>query len=142
MTEAESPVLPILAAYKAAVYAKDVDAFLAIYDQDISIFDMWAEWEYRGIVAWRKIVEGWFGSLQEERVLVDFSNIQTTSDADMAMAYLFVSYQAIAQDGTRLRGMQNRMTLALRRRQGVWQIVHQHTSSPIEFETTKAIFLP
>lgn len=140
MTAAESPVVPILDTYKAAVYARDVEAFVALYAPDVNIFDMWGAWSYHGLAAWRQVVEGWFGSLGTERVIVGFDDIQTTTAQDLAAAHLFVSYQAISADGVTLRAMQNRMSLTLQRNPGGWEIVHQHTSAPIDFATTKAIF--
>lgn len=43
MNEPEKPVIQVLDAYKAAVAAKDVDAFVALYDQDVRVFDLWLE---------------------------------------------------------------------------------------------------
>ena len=37
-----------------------------------------------------------------------------------------------------LRSLSNRMTVVLRRRDGEWKVVHEHTSAPIEHETLKA----
>jgi ketosteroid isomerase-like protein len=40
--------------YKAAARTKNVEAFLAIYDDDVHVFDMWGMWSLRGIEAWRE----------------------------------------------------------------------------------------
>jgi ketosteroid isomerase-like protein len=53
----------VLRAYAAAVYAKDVDAFAALYAEDVQVFDMWGQWSHRGIEAWRTMAAGWFSSL-------------------------------------------------------------------------------
>ena len=72
-------ITQVLDAYKTAVYAKDVDAFVALYDRDVRIFDMWGRWSYDGAEAWRKMVTDWFGSLGTERVGVEFADVQITS---------------------------------------------------------------
>jgi uncharacterized protein (TIGR02246 family) len=135
-----NPILQVLDDYKAAVFAKDVDAFIARYDEDVVAFDMWGVWSYNGVAAYRQMVTGWFGSLGTDRVIVDFSNVQSIVGQDLAVIHTFVSYKAITPDGTELRSMDNRLTLTLSHKGDEWKIVHQHSSSPIEFDTTKAIF--
>lgn len=140
MTAADSAVRQVLEGYKAAVFAKDVDAFIALYDADLQVFDMWGQWSHRGLAAWRAMAAEWFGSLGTERVVVDFSEVHTVVSPDLAVAYAFVTYMAVGADGATLRSLDNRMTLALRPQGGAWKIVHEHTSAPIDGETTKAIF--
>jgi ketosteroid isomerase-like protein len=54
MNEPEKPIIQVLDSYKAAVKAKDVDAFVALYDQDVRVFDLWGVWSYQGVEAWRE----------------------------------------------------------------------------------------
>ncbi len=44
MNELEQPIARMFGAYEAAVLAKDVDAFVALYDQDVCVFDMRGQW--------------------------------------------------------------------------------------------------
>lgn len=140
MDKLDNPILQVLTDYKAAVFAKDVDAFVALYDQDVQVFDMWVVWSYGGIASWRQMATGWFGSLGTERVVVDFSEVQTIVAQDLAVIHAFVTYKAISVDGADLRSMDSRLTGTLRKKGDGWKIVHQHTSSPIDFETMKVIF--
>jgi ketosteroid isomerase-like protein len=133
------PILQVLYDYKAAIFARDVDAFVALYDQDVVAFDMWGAWSYAGIEAWRGMAAGWLGSLGTERVVVEFSNTQTIVAQDLAVAHAFVTYKAVAASGVELRSLNNRLTVALKRKGGVWRIVHEHTSSPVDFNTAKVI---
>ncbi len=140
MTDTGNPVPRVLEGYKAAVHAKDVDAFVALYDTDVRVFDMWGTWSHDGLAAWRTMAEGWFGSLGSERVLVSFHGVQTTLTPDLAVAHAFVTYQAVGADGAVLRGLDNRITLTLQPRGGAWKIVHEHSSAPLDGNTAKAIF--
>jgi ketosteroid isomerase-like protein len=140
VNQRETPVLQVLNDYKAAVFAKDVDSFVALYDENVSVFDMWGVWSYDGIASWRKMTEGWFGSLGKDRVVVDFSDAQTIVVDDVAVVHAYVKYKAIDGDGAELRSMDNRLTVTLRKHGEGWKIIHQHSSSPIDFSTTKAIF--
>ncbi|RQH05693.1 YybH family protein [Paraburkholderia dinghuensis] len=140
MDKLADPILQVLHDYKAAVFAKDVEGFVDLYDRDVSVFDMWGVWSYNGITAWRSMVAGWFGSLGAESVIVDFSEVQTITSQDLAAVHAFVTYKAVTDDGAVLRSMDNRLTVTLRQKDDAWKIVHQHSSSPIELDTTKAMF--
>jgi ketosteroid isomerase-like protein len=135
-----NPILQVLEDYKAAVWAKDVDSFVALYDRETVAFDMWGAWSHNGIASWRAVAEGWFGSLGNERVVVDFSDAQSIVAADLAVVHAFANYKAVDADGMELRSMDNRLTMTLRRQADGWKIVHQHTSSPIEVGTAQVMF--
>ena len=138
-TALENPVPAILAAYKAAVFAKDVDAFVALYAGDVRVFDMWGRWEHRGLAAWREMAAGWFGSLGDERVVVDFADVQAELAADLASGHAFARFAAIDAAGTELRALNNRFSVVLRREDGAWKIAHEHSSAPLD-DAAKAIF--
>lgn len=133
------PVTAALAAYRDAVLAKDVDAFCALYDTDLHVFDLWGQWQHQGLAAWRAMAEGWFGSLGGERVVVEFADVHAELAQDLAVGHAFVRFSAQSAGGPTLRSLDNRLTLVMRRRDGAWKIVHQHTSAPIEHGTVKAM---
>lgn len=146
MNESEKLVMQILDAYKDAVFAKDVNAFVTLYDQDVRVFDqdvrvfdMWGRWSYDGKEAWLEMVTDWFGSLGTERVEVEFSDVQTTSAQDVAVAHAFVTYKGLSAEGETLRALQNRTTMVLRQMGDAWKILHEHSSAPADFETLKVI---
>jgi ketosteroid isomerase-like protein len=135
-----NPILQVLDDYKTAVLAKDVDSFVALYDQDLRVFDMWGSWSYDGIDAWRDMATRWFGSLGTERVVVEFSDAQSIVGQEIALIHAFVKYRAITTEGKELRSMDNRLTVTLRQKADGWKIVPQHTSSPIDPATVSVIF--
>jgi uncharacterized protein (TIGR02246 family) len=135
-----NPIESLLAAYATAVSAKDVDRFLALYDENATVFDMWGSWAYRGKGEWRRTVTDWFGSLGNDRVEVGFQDVEVAMSDDLATTHAFVTFKGLSADGQELRAMTNRLTWVLRRgNDGVWRIIHEHTSAPIDFETTKVI---
>jgi len=135
----ENVVMSALETYKRAVYDKNIDLFLSIYDENIDIFDMWGpEWTYKGIGAWRKMAEEWFGSLGSDRVVVDFEVLGMLKLPDIAFASIFVKYTGVSQEGKPLRFLENRMTCVFVRKGDEWKIVHEHTSAPVDGETLKA----
>jgi ketosteroid isomerase-like protein len=134
-----NPFLHALATYAEAVRAKDVDAFASLYDQDIHVFDMWGTWSLRGLTAWRDMAAGWFSSLGDEQVVVTFDSESSTVAGDIAIGYAVLTYTAIAPDGTKLRSLSNRATMALRKTGDSWKIFHEHTSAPIDHQSQQAI---
>ena len=82
MSDADQPLRAALAAYQAAVLAKDVDAFVAIYADDARIFELWGQWEH-DIASWREMAKGWFAFLGDERSVVTAHDVRTQVSADM-----------------------------------------------------------
>lgn len=128
----------MLEAYASAVREKDVDRFVALYDDDVRVFDMWGRWSYDGAEAWRQMAGQWFGSLGSEEVAVEFAEVQASVGDEVAVANAFVTFKGLSADGEELRTMNNRLTWALRKGpDGSWKILHEHSSAPADFETGK-----
>ena len=139
VSDSEKEISRIVGSYAAAVLAKDVEAFMRLYQPTVRVFDAWGVWLYDGAPAWRIAVEGWFASLGSERVRVRFSDLQTVAEHSMAMVSAVVTYAAESAQGESLRAMQNRITWVLRESGHVFRIAHEHTSAPLGFEDSKAI---
>jgi ketosteroid isomerase-like protein len=139
MSDQLDPLLQVLGSYKQAVFAKDIEAFVALYDDDIHVFDMWGAWSVRGMEAWRETALGWFSSLGTERVSVEFKENETVQIGELAVGHAMLTYTALSPEGNELRSLDNRITVALRRAGDSWKIFHEHTSAPIDHQTTKAI---
>ncbi len=139
MNESLSGPAQVLGAYGAAVYERDVEAFLALYDQGARAYDTWGVWSYEGRASRRKAIEGWFSSLGEERVKVSFDEVQVMVDQELAVLTATGRYAAFSADEVELRSMQNLFPWALKRKGGEWKIVHEHTSAPIGDSDLKAI---
>lgn len=142
MSTDNDPVREAMDAYADAVYAKDLEAFAALYADGVHVFDSWGQWRYDGIDAWRGMAAEWFRSLGEERVEVGFDAVSSTVGAEVAFGSAAVSFSGISADGTPLRSMTNRLTMGLEKTAGVWKITHEHSSLPIDMATGKGIFTP
>ena len=139
MSDTEKAVARILESYKAAVYAKDVGAFMRLYDPSVRVFDTWGVWSYEGAAAWQASVEGWFTSLGTERVKVTFDEVSISAGREFAIVSAFTTYAGLSAEGTQLRSMQNRLSWALKTSGHVLRIIHEHTSAPVGFGDAKAI---
>jgi len=134
MKEIES----LLETYKNAVFQKDVESFLSIFDDHVRIFDMW-EWVYDGLGPWRAMAEGWFGSLGVERVVVTFDEVRIDAGDEMAVVTAFARFAARSEKGEELRYLQNRLSWVARKKGEVWKIIHEHTSGPVDGGTMKVL---
>jgi len=139
VSDADSPIRAALAAYQAAVLAKDVEAFVAIYADDARIFELWGTWEH-DIASWREMAKGWFAFLGDQRSVVTAHDVRTQVSGDMAMLSASLTYAAVDAGDQPLRSLDNRLTWVLRQRDGRWQVVHEHTSVPLAHEDGKGIF--
>jgi ketosteroid isomerase-like protein len=139
VSDIDKSIARVLESYQAAVYARDVDAFMRLYDPGVRVFDTWGVWSYEGAEAWQRAVEGWFTSLGGERVKVTFDEVQSTAGREMAMVSAIVTYAGFSAQGEPLRSMQNRLSWVLRTSGHVLRIVHEHTSAPLSFDHSTAI---
>lgn len=137
MSHSADPVLDVFSRYSAAVYDQDVSAFVALYADELHVFDMWNDWEKRGLAAWREMAVGWFASLGDERVVVKAHDVTSEVMGGLALGHATLTFTAVSATGRELRSLDNRCTVALRREGGSWKIFHQHTSGPIAHETLK-----
>jgi len=139
VSETEKQVQQVLEAYKSAVRAKDVEAFMRVYDPSVRVFDTWGVWSYEGASTWRVAVDGWFTSLGSEGVRVAFEDVQIIADKESAFVSAIVTYTGVSAEGEELRAMQNRISWALKTRGHVLRVVHEHTSAPVGFDDMKAM---
>lgn len=122
----------VLEDYKSAVRAKNADDLVALFSDDVRIFDVWDNWSLQGKAAWRRAVQQWFASLGDDTDVVDFDDVVVLGDGVLAAMSCVATYTAMSPEWKELRSMQNRVSLVLSRRNDRWEIVHQHSSVPIK----------
>src|SRR5437016_10183746 len=107
ITQPEEPEMKeMLEAYAAAVRAKDVEAFVGLYADDVRTFDLWSVWSYDGKDALRGTVAEWFGSLADDEVVeVGFDEVRTQVGEDVAAVSAFTTFRAVSQEGEEMRSM-------------------------------------
>ncbi|WP_404460739.1 YybH family protein [Sutcliffiella horikoshii] len=138
-----SNVEGVLENYKQAIYEKDVEKFLTIYDEDVHIYDSWGKWESKGISLWRENVVNWFNGMREEGELlkVDFSDVIIEENTNLAFVYCAVTFVAYSEKSEeKLRQITNRFTFGLKKVNESWFIFHEHSSLPIDMETGRGMF--
>ena len=139
MSDPQADIRAVLDAYAAAVTARDVNAFLGLYDDRIHMFDVWGWRETSGLDAWRANVADWFGAHPDERASATFDDVEVTASDALAFAHAVVTFAWDSAAGERLWTLTHRATLCLTTRDGAWKIVHEHASLPVDYESKQAI---
>ena len=140
MQNLDTAVAQPLHAYTAAVRARDADAFMALYDAKAWVFDTWGIWSYESADARRDTIVNWFASLGTEYVVVTFDDVRIQGGPELMLASAFGTFTGYSAEGETLRSMQNRFTWAIQSDDAGMKVIHEHTSVPISFADTTAIF--
>lgn len=119
--------------YKQSAWDKDAESMIALYHDNVVIFDMWNQGYQTGLTEWSNVIKDWLGSLGEEKVNVFFEMTEIHEGSDVGFGSALITYQAISTSNTILRSMKNRVTLGFIKQKDEWKVIHQHTSAPINF---------
>ena len=139
MSEIEAATARVIAAYQSAAAARDVAAFMRLYDPAVRVFDAWGTFSYEGVPAWQVAIEGWFASHPTDRLQVTFEDVRSVATPAFTHMSAIVTYAVVSLQGEAVNAMQNRLTWVLKTSGHVLRIIHEHTSAPVGFEDQKAI---
>ncbi|MFD0999731.1 YybH family protein [Ohtaekwangia kribbensis] len=117
--------------YKQSAWNKDTESMIALYHDNVVIFDMWNQGYQTGLTDWSNAIKGWLGSLGDEKVNVIFEMTEIHEGKDVGFGSALITYQAISISNTIVRSMKNRVTLGFIKQKDEWKVIHQHTSAPI-----------
>ena len=111
-----------------AIRDKDVERLLAFYTPDVTVFDLRPPLDVRGINAYRKNFEQWFGSFEGP---LDFAlhNLRIVAGEGAAFCH-YLALVSGARPGGRASGYWVRGTTCFERCEGEWLVSHEHISMP------------
>ena len=125
--------------YQNAAWTKDAKSMINLYAEQAVIFDMWDQGYISNSSEWKQIIIDWLGSLEEEKLKVDFEMVKFHPSDNIGFASALIQFQAISSEGAVIRRMKNRITLGFLKFDDRWKVVHQHTSAPISSNDLTAI---
>jgi PhnB protein len=125
----EAEIRSVLEGLGRAISSKDADAALAPYAPDVVRFDLAPPLATRGpqaldragLLAW---FDTWRGPIRNE-----VQDMAVEISGDLALVFGLLRMAGTKTDGQDV-DLWARETVGLRRRDGAWRIVHQHTSTP------------
>lgn len=117
--------------YRRSMLERNVELLLDCYHDDIEIFDAFEENKVISKEGLRGMFTDWYSSLSEEgRYDVFFRDIRTIAGDDILTASFIADYTWVenGEEGS----MMNRFTWVLKRTEGEFLIIHEHSSVPGE----------
>lgn len=129
-TDQADEIRQLIEEWDAALQSEDVDRLVSEYSEDAEVFDIGSQFhgksQYRA--QWISCFPYFGGSIRLER-----RKVKIFADGNLA----FVNcYTRISGANTPAHEKQPwcRTTVCLQKREGEWQVVHEHISMPIDFE--------
>ncbi len=129
-TSDEVELRGIIARWAKAVRDEDRAAIRADHDPDMLMFDVPPPFLSRGLDAYMKTWDLFFGCVPKP-VEFDFEDIEITAGQDVAFATAVGKCLSRDQNGEK-ENLQFRLTMGFHKRDGRWRIVHEHHSLPAE----------
>ena len=128
MQEDETAIRTIVEKWKEAVRARDYDALMSNYAEDVVVFDVPPPIQVKGRDAYRKRWEHWLGGFKGE-VGCEMREVEITVSGDLAYLH------ALTQISDRLAGGTGdgpwvRATVCYAKADGRWLVTHEHVSIP------------
>jgi uncharacterized protein (TIGR02246 family) len=120
-----------------AVRAKDVEALMSCYAQDVVTFDLVAPLSNEGASAVRRRVTDWFASFQTS-IDYELRDVSLFVSGDVAFDHHFTRVRGTSNGGAEI-DMWFRETIGYRKVHGHWKVVHQHSSVPFDMASGKPL---
>lgn len=125
----EAEIRSILDDGAKALYAKDADAMVAHYAEDIVVANLAPPLRNEGFEGRnRAVIEQWFDSWIGP-IDLEIRDLHVEVSGDLAFAYGLSHMSGTKRNGDR-PDLWTRVTHCLRREDGKWKIVHLHDSVP------------
>jgi uncharacterized protein (TIGR02246 family) len=126
----ETQIRTLIERWAKAVHACDMDSVLADHTDDIVMFDVPPPNEVRGKAAYRDTWPPFF-KWQKQGAAFEIVSLDVTAGSDVAFAH------ALLRCGTKKELEKEpdnrlRLTIGLRKRDGRWQVAHEHHSFPLQ----------
>jgi ketosteroid isomerase-like protein len=120
-----------------AVRAKDVEALLSSYADDVVTFDLVAPLSNVGAAAVRSRVTEWFASFQGS-IDYEIRDASCFVAGDLAFDHHLTHVRGTTTAGAQI-DMWFRETVGYRRMGARWKVTHQHSSVPFDMVTGKPL---
>lgn len=126
--DAHTQVREVVSRWAEAIDARDIDGIVARHAEDIHFFDV-PEHLVEGIDAYRRSFEDFVPWLGEPGFKL--SDLTVTAGEDVAFCHALIHCGLTQADeqGTKIE-RPVRLTVGLRKRDGRWEITHEHHSVP------------
>lgn len=119
-----------------ALRTKDIDALMAHYAPDVTVFDLRPPHRIVSADRYRRNFEAWFATV-DGPIDYEVDELLLTVSGDVAFCHSLSHVTAKRANGEKANYWV-RVTSGMRKTSGGWIIVHEHISMPIDLETMQA----
>ena len=135
-TDAMAEITALITARPRLIHEKDGEALLAQSAFDVVTFDALPPLARQGTDALRQKIATWFGGY-DGPIVMTIRDLQVTANDDVGFAHHLYQVTGTTTDGTAVN-MWVRATVGLVKRDGAWQVTHEHTSVPFDADSGTA----
>ena len=128
MSTTDAEIRQVIELYAEAFRSLDVDQIVALYAEDVLVFDLLGGFGLRGLPAWRAMLESVAHDMHEG--VCNITDLEVLASEDLAVASAIIYYGDRTEEG--VEGIHNRATFVLRPMEGTWKIIHEHTSVALD----------
>ena len=121
-----------------AVHAKDVDAAMACYADDVIVYDLFTPTKVSGAGDYRKNYEMWFQCCQGP-ANYEIKELDVVAGDEVAFCRSLNRMTGPNPEG-KVEETWLRVTVCFQKRGGEWKVVHEHISVPLDMESQKGVF--
>lgn len=134
--QATTEIQALLDGYLDAIRRKDLARLMDCYARDVVAYDMMPPLEYRGADSYRA---AWMQGLSMPGSFeIELHRPVIVADTEVAFAFALTAYHVRPGKGEPIDGW-FRWTAGFRRIGGVWKIVHEQSSVPIDMDNKLAL---
>lgn len=133
----EAEIRQLVAAQQRAICTKDVEQIMSRYANEIVIFDVKPPFQTKGKEAVRQLWEDCLPFFPDSFEM-ETRDLTITADDEIATAYWLFHFTG-KQDHPAMQ-MWMRATAVCRKKEGSWQILHEHISVPFNPSNAQAVF--
>ncbi len=135
----EAKIREIMADWRDALCAKDLDRMLKHYAPEVLFYDVTPPYQHKGAEAYRRSWENCFPFLPPS-MGSEVHDLQIKVSGDLATAHLLHRLTNKITGGPATCNWV-RVTVCYERQNGEWKVVHEHVSVPFDPMTSKAAFI-
>lgn len=139
-TDAQAEIRNLVDRWQTAFRAKNIEGVMAVYapGAELTAFDIVPPLQTSGAKSYRKNYEEFF-AMYEGLIDVQVRNLRIIAGSDTAFLHCLDRMSGTLKGGQR-SDLGVRVTSGLGKIDGQWQIVHDHVSVPVNFESGTAAF--
>lgn len=137
-TKNEALIRNLITAWQNALCARDLDRLMSLYAGDVTLFDVKPPFQTQGATAVRQLWEECLPCFPDT-FSFETRDLHIFAGEDVALAHWLFRLTGPDEHHPALQTWM-RVTVGYEKRDGHWQIIHDHVSVPFDPETSLAAF--